>query len=233
MSFSFKQFHIDDSHCGMKISTDGVLLGAWADCSDAGSVADVGAGSGLIAVMLAQRFTIPCITAVEIDRDACIDASLNVSKSPWSHRINVQCCDFNNWLPDKPVDAIVSNPPFFTEDLHSPSRSRALARHADKGLSFNSILSRASDILSPTGTISLILPAELEDEVIFKAELSHLKPYRLCHVFSRPGKKALRFLVELGFTDKACEFTSLYIRDNDGAFSKDYIRLTRDFYLDF
>lgn len=233
MSFTFKQFHIADDNCGMKISTDGVLLGAWADCTRAKLIADIGSGSGLIAMILAQRCPSAEILAVEIDSKACTDAAANFSLSPWPDRLTLCNADFAEWTPAGKLDAIVSNPPFFNSALHSPDASRAMARHTDSGLDYHSLAARASSLLSDEGTLSMILPADDEDDAIFNAELSHLHLRRLCHVHSKPSAPAIRILTE--FSRRGCtpEISRLDIHEASGNYSEEYRKLTSDFYLNF
>lgn len=233
MSFTFKQFHIADDNCGMKISTDGVLLGAWADCTRAKLIADIGSGSGLIAMILAQRCPSAEILAVEIDSKACTDAAANFSLSPWPDRLTLCNANFAEWTPASKLDAIVSNPPFFNSALHSPDASRAMARHTDSGLDYHSLAARASSLLSDEGTLSMILPADDEDDAIFNAELSHLHLRRLCHVHSKPSAPAIRILTE--FSRRGCtpEISRLDIHEASGNYSEEYRKLTSDFYLNF
>ncbi len=233
MSFTFKQFHIDDAHCAMKISTDGVLLGAWIDVDDVRRVLDVGTGSGLIALMMAQRFENATIAAVEIMEDAVSDAYENVANSPWSNRINIHCCDFMDYHDDKPYDLIVSNPPFFDTAVKSLDMARASARHANKSLSYCSLIERATAMLAPRGSLAMVLPAEYEDDMIFRAELAKLYIRRICRVVSVTGKKPLRLLCQLSPTPGNSESSTLIIRDTLGNFTEDYRRLTQSFYLKF
>ncbi|WP_301709234.1 tRNA1(Val) (adenine(37)-N6)-methyltransferase, partial [uncultured Duncaniella sp.] len=129
--FRFKQFTVDDSRCGMKIGTDGVLLGSWAHADGAGCIIDAGTGSGLIALMMAQRYPKTHVTGIDIDEPATLDAMHNVSLSPWSGRIDIINTDLLNWSPGNHIPeiehpiCIVSNPPFFTEALHSPDAARS------------------------------------------------------------------------------------------------------------
>ncbi len=235
MAFTFKQFHCDDKRCGMKISTDGVLLGAWAGCSGKKHIADIGAGSGLISLMLAQRFPESKIAAIEIDPDACDDARDNIAASKWAEHIDVHCCDFSVWQKSLSTkfDALVSNPPFFISELHSPTASRALARHSDSGLSYGALIDLASKSLNDDGILAMILPAEFEDDVIFHAELNKLKLHRLCRVHSNTNKPALRILIELGNKDIPQQISRLDIYDEQGQYTSEYQELTHEFYLKF
>ena len=131
--FHFKQFNIDDTLCAMKVGTDGVLLGAWADVSEAGRILDAGCGSGLIALMVAQRNAKARITAIDIDEGAINQSVVNVQASPWAERIEVLLADLRTYSLDEHYDHIVSNPPFFNEALFSPTEQRAVARHSLSG----------------------------------------------------------------------------------------------------
>ena len=132
MSFTFKQFHVDDSRCAMKVGTDGVLLGAWADVSQARRILDIGCGSGLLSLMAAQRQPAAHITAIELDAAAVLDAHENIRRSPFSHRISVVQANVVEWavnpVQQRKFDCIISNPPYYEEDLLPPSQPEH--RHA-------------------------------------------------------------------------------------------------------
>ena len=128
--FHFKKFTIDDAHTAMKIGTDGVLLGAWADVAGDSDILDMGTGSGLIAIMAAQRNPQAHIVAIDIVEDAVAQARRNVAATAWKERIEVVAGDANDFFSEHKFDHVVSNPPFFTETLQSPSEARRVARHA-------------------------------------------------------------------------------------------------------
>lgn len=138
--FKFKQFTVYHDKCAMKVGTDGVLLGAWCDVAGARRVLDVGTGTGLIALMIAQRSEAR-ITALDVDAAAVEQARENCSASPWAERIDVEQADFCSYRPDALFDCIVSNPPYFVEDVHCPDKQRNMARHT-AGLTFSSLLER-------------------------------------------------------------------------------------------
>ncbi len=229
--FRFKQFDIDDHGCGMKVGTDGVLLGAWADCTHAARIADLGAGSGLLALMMAQRAPLARITAVEIDPDAARAAGANFAASPWAERLVAACADASEAdLP--PMDLIVCNPPYFSSTLRSPDAKRARARHA-AALSPVSALRIAARTLTPDGSIAMVTPADLESELTYQAELLRLKPRRICRVSTVAGKQPARLLSQWQRADGPTEATRLDIRMPDNTYTEAYRSLTHDFYLNF
>lgn len=220
-----------DARCGMRIGTDGVLLGAWASAgSDTRSVLDIGTGCGLIALMLAQRAPGAAIDAIECDDGACADAGCNFAASPWSDRITLRQCLFNDFNAGRSYDLIVSNPPFFSETLHSPDAARATARHAG-ALSFEAIASRALSLLAPGGRMAVVLPAADDSDTLATASLHRLHPRRHCSVCTRADMPAVRSLWEFAATDGECEETALILRDDSGAYSPGYCALTHNFHI--
>lgn len=236
--FRFKQFSVDDSHSAMKIGTDGVLLGAWASADGACSVIDVGIGTGLIALMMAQRYDDISVTGIDIDPEACTDARANVAASPWAERVRIVETDVLGWHPDgrsgHPV-CIVSNPPFYNEALRSPDKARALARHGD-GLGVESLIGWASGIMTDAAdSLSFIAPAERDDELQYQFSLHRLAPVRITDVVSREGRAPVRRLYEVRRDDAVkapCVRDTLVIRGHDGRYTPEYINLTEKFYLD-
>lgn len=229
VTFTFRQFALTDTGCGMKIGTDGVVLGAWAACCEAQTVIDVGSGSGIVALMIAQRSEAQ-ITAVEIDRSACRDARENVRFSPWPVRITVVETDFKSYRPVGPVDLIISNPPFFSTGEHSPSEMRAGARH-EGSLNYSTLINYAAKYLNPLGRLSFIYDAGRDDEIIYKAEMSRLKLRRWCHLRQRENRPFIRTLFEFSPTDGPIEHELLTINGRDGCPTERFSELTRDFYL--
>lgn len=236
--FQFKQFSISDTRCGMKIGTDGVLLGAWADASRALTALDAGCGSGLIALMLAQRNPDLKIVAIDLLPNACADAAANVAASPWPDRVEVSEGDFNLFtLPsDTPRPLlIVSNPPFFTEALRSPELSREIARHG-RGFNHLSLLESAARLLStPDDRLCFIAPASADSEIEFAIELHRLCAVRICHVYTREGKPATRTMWEIALRTPSAPILrreKLAIRNCKNHYTSEYQRLTSEFYLD-
>lgn len=236
--FNFKRFSLSDERCAMKIGTDGVLLGAWAAPLSSGeehfTAIDIGAGSGLITLMLAQRFEKAHITALEIDPDACADAASNIAASPFAGRATVINDDFTHFASTSTArfDLIASNPPFFTNGQLAPDNARATARH-QSALNYQSLIEFASRALRPDGVLAMVTPAEFEDRITASAELARLKVRKLCRVVTRDGRSHSRLLWQVSPTDGPQQISDLAIRNSDNTFSDEYRALTRDFYLNF
>lgn len=229
ISFTFKRFALCDGRCGMKIGTDGVVLGAWTSVDDAADAIDVGAGSGLISLMLAQR-GVKHVTAIEIDSGAAQDCRLNIAASPWADRVSLYEGDFTSYNPPKPIDLIVSNPPFFDTGETAPDAARAGARH-EGSLNFSTLIDFASARLKPSGRLALIAPSERADDIIWIGEMRHLKLRRLCSLSTVAGRDPSRVMLELSPTDGPICYERLDIRNNDGLPSDEFRHLTQDFYL--
>ncbi|MDO4319677.1 MAG: methyltransferase [Bacteroidales bacterium] len=228
-TFRFKRFALSDRRCGMKIGTDGVMLGAWAVLPDGKTdIADIGTGSGLIAMMMAQRYAGAHITAVEIDADAAADAADNIAASPFDNRIDVVNMPFDAFYSK--VDLIVSNPPFFATGERAPAQSRAIARHIGS-LSPEALVDRAPALLNRGGSLAMITPADNADDLIFRATVAKLYPRRICSVTSRKGKQPYRILWQFSTDDGPCIQDELTIRHADNSYTDNYINLTKDFYL--
>ncbi len=231
ITFSFKQFDIDDSNCGMKVGTDGVILGAWTACADVRQAIDIGCGSGLIALMIAQRCNAE-ITAIDIDEGACRDARNNADLSPWADRIEVIGTSIDSYKPVISPDLIVSNPPFFASGEQSPSAYRALARH-EGALNFCSLIDFAAEWLSADGRLSFIYPYGRDDEIIYKAEMSRLKLRRICNLRQNSQRPPVRTLYEFRRIDGPIETDLLTIKEVDRqAYTSRFAELCKDFYLE-
>lgn len=232
----------------MKVGTDGVLLGAWC-LSDSEKksdinhiipppkrILDIGSGTGLIALMMAQRFLSAEITAIEIDHLAAEEAKANFYSSPWSNRLSLLEVDFNNFQTSNSLfDLIVSNPPFFTNGALPPDSTRLLARH-ESSLTIDSLLSNSKQLLSQNGAICLILPADREDDLKFKAVTNHLYISKLTRVTTVERKPPQRILAELRHdngTSSPLVVDTISIHDGMGGFTKEYSTLVKDFYLKF
>ncbi len=228
-TFTFKQFAVSDRRCGMKVGTDGVLIGAWAgipnDCV-APKILDVGTGCGLIALMMAQRFNKAMITAVEIDSEAAKDAAENIAQSRWADRINLINADFHE--TEGRYDLIVSNPPFFVNGESAPDASRALARHADS-LSPISLIEWGASHLTEKGLLAFIAPWELSQDISVKVAFSRLNLCRRVDVATSERRGVTRTLWELAarIPDLREPCDTLTVN------SSEYAELTKDFYLHF
>ena len=232
-TFRFKQFSIDQESCNMKVGTDGVLLGAWADISSIESVLDIGTGSGLIALMMAQRSSAK-LHAVEIEELAWKQAAKNFSNSPWkdrmtAHHIPIQ--DFSKLSRDT-FDLVVSNPPFFSGGVFSRNQDRANVRHTIK-LPNGDLLSSARSLMSDEGRFCVILP--VIEGFRFKEMAKNYRLFctKITHVLPFPGKDANRLLMQFEKKEKAMLEDKLVVWEQEGKYSKDFIDLTKSFYLDF
>ena len=240
----------------MKVGTDGVLLGCWSgyDATAAGSPTiphryhyarclDIGTGSGLIALMLAQRFPDALIDAIDIDKAAVEQAAENFAASPWSDRLHAYCAKLQEWsiVNSQFYSLIVSNPPYFQNSLKNPDKGRQTARHTDT-LSFSELIHHSTRLLSENGILALILPAEAESEVCELAQAEGLSLTRITRVYSKESKPARRVLLAFGKSksrnadistsrNTAPVEDTLVLEDEKGGRSAAYRELTKDFYL--
>ncbi|HCY42022.1 MAG TPA: tRNA (adenosine(37)-N6)-methyltransferase TrmM [Prolixibacteraceae bacterium] len=233
--FQFKQFRIVQERSAMKVGMDGVLLGAWTDPSGAERILDIGTGTGLIVLMMAQKNASAQIDAIEVDPEALQEATVNIQQSAWSDRINAKLCSFQDFAAqtDQNYDLIVSNPPFFTNGVKAPIETRAQARHAET-LPLDVLISGAANMLSENGRIALVLPIESLQEIENLAQSNSLFISRLCRVKPNPQKPVFRILIEL--TNSECIFQegNLIIEfEKHHDYTLEYKELTKDFYLKF
>lgn len=231
--FRFKQFEIDDSLSAMKIGTDGVLLGAWADVAEARSILDVGTGTGLVAIMCAQRNTVARVHGIDIVETAVVEARDNMARTAWSERLSAEYADLRTYYPDVRYDHIVSNPPFFLTTLHSPDAARAMARHADT-LTYDDLVGAAERLLNPGGRLSVVLPTDCAQQ-FRRVAFERVWLTRVTDVVTREGEAPKRTLMEFRLSDKPLmpRAESLTIQAKDGSYTEDYRRLTEQFYLNF
>lgn len=228
--FSFKQFTIRHDRCAMKVGTDGVLLGAWTDIRHSRRILDIGTGTGLISLMLAQRQADATITAIDIDAEAVNQAQENIQDSPWKERITAVLQDLKTYRPQELFDTIVSNPPYFMDSLKCPDSQRNTARHTDT-LDMHTLLYQTSLLLTPEGRFSIVLPAEQTNTLIESAGRVGLYPSRHTAVITRPGLAPKRTLMEFTRQKKAFQTEELVIELERHVYSEAYIALTKDFYL--
>lgn len=229
--FRFKQFSLTDASCGMKIGTDGLLIGAWSGAFIVPRrIADIGAGCGIVGLMAAQRFPDARVHFVENETGAVADLNRNIASSPWAGRCTVESCDFRDSAVAD-VDLIVSNPPFFTSGELAPDASRAGARHADT-LSPLTLIDFAARRLAPGGVLSMIFPAEQLADVEARAAFARLNPARVCGVITRPGKQPRRVMAEFTPASVARSESILTLRNSDNTYTDDYIALTSAFHID-
>ena len=232
--FTFKQFHIDHSRCAMKVGTDGTLLGAWAALQTAARILDIGTGTGLIAIMAAQRSPSAQITAIDIDEDCAAQARENASASPWAERIKVVHSALQEFAPQHKFDHIVSNPPYFIDSQLPPDAARSTARHTAT-LPFDELVSSVVRLISIGGVFSLILPPT-EMERFCSVARGILFTTRECHVWSTPDSGVKRIMAELRTEPPAeppvAEKIIIEAYGRHG-YSEEYRLLTQDFYLKF
>lgn len=220
----------------MKVGVDGVLLGAWADVEGAESVLDVGTGSGLIALIVAQRNCVAYITAIDIDENAVMQAAENFRNSVYFDRVTAKSFDFRKILsPNEKFAHIICNPPFFVNSLQSPENKRTIARHSIS-LTHGELLSNAKTLLTEKGKISLILPVDEGKKAIAFAAKIGLTLSRCTAVISKPTKSAKRLLLEFVIDkndgNQIITENSLIIEtEQRGVYTQEYIDLVKDFYL--
>lgn len=231
--FQFKQFTVNQDQCAMKIGTDGVLLGAWVSVdNNPFSILDIGAGTGVISLMLAQRCNAQLIDAIEIDDNTyeqCVD---NFEQSPWGDRLfcyHASLEEFAEEIEDT-YNLIISNPPFYAEDYKTENEQRDMARFQD-AMPFKHLLESVSKLLSQTGHFSVIIPFNEQTSFIILAKNFKLFPNRILHVKGSPTSEIKRSLIEFSFHKSNIEIEELIIETERHQYTQDYINLTKDFYL--
>jgi len=231
--FLFKKFSVNQDRCAMKIGTDGVLLGAWTSVNQHPiSILDIGAGTGVISLMLAQRCFAELIDAIEIDDDAYEQCTENFENSPWNDRLFCYHASLEEFVEeiDDEYDLIVSNPPFYSDDYKSDNTKRDLARFQD-ALPFSHLLESVSKLLSETGIFSVIIPFIEEKTFIDLATNFNLFPNRILRIKGNPTSEIKRSLIEFSFNKSQIEINELTIETERHKYTQDYINLTKDFYL--
>lgn len=231
--FQFKKFTVNQDRCAMKIGTDSVLLGAWANLDhNPFSVLDIGAGTGVLSLMIAQRSNAELIDALEIDSDAYEQCVENFEQSTWGDRLfcyHASLDEFTNEIDDQ-YDLIISNPPFYSEDSKTNIPERDLARFQD-AMPFQHLLQCASKLLSENGLFSVIIPYKEEQNFIQLASDFSLFPNRILHVKGAENTPIKRSLIEFSFIEKTVISSNLIIETERHNYTKEYIDLTKDFYL--
>jgi len=232
--FRFKGFTIRQERTAMKVGTDGVLLGSWAPAPHRGCILDVGSGTGLIAIMMAQRCGAR-VTALEIDRDAFLQARENIENCMWHHRIDLIHQSFQDYCKSHTgaFDVIVSNPPWFRNALPSPTSGRNKARH-NSVLPWSDLLEGGTRLLKDSGVLSLILPYEEAGELITEAEKRKLYCTERMNIRPNIRKAPKRVMMNLGFTQRHRREETIAIeKDQRHHFTPAYRHLTKSFYLYF
>lgn len=233
-TFYFKKFKVEDNRSTMKVGTDAVLLGAVAEVTGAKKILDIGTGCGVIALMLTQRSD-AVTDAIDIDEESVKQARENVAQSLWKDRITVIHSSLQEFAAtsEKRYDLVVSNPPYFSKSLKSPSEKRNISRHNDE-LSFSDLIFYSRKLLEADASLWVILPVKESEEFIGSALRSELFIHTKINLFSKPGRGQHRIILELKkiHSSKPRE-DILNIKNSNGCYSEEYKRLTKDFYLDF
>lgn len=232
--FQFKQFSVAHDKCAMKIGTDAVLLGAWVECENVNSILDIGTGTGVIALQLAQRTNAELIDAVEIEDNAYEQAVENFEQSIWGDRLFCYHASLQEFVEemDEQYDLIVSNPPFYTSTFKEGiiSENRSKARHI-KFLTFEKLLEATSTLLCKTGSCAFIIPYNQEFEFIEIAKKHKLLLNRKTHIKGTIETKVKRSLLQFSFTQKEVIFDELIIETQRHQYTNKYKNLVKDFYL--
>jgi tRNA1Val (adenine37-N6)-methyltransferase len=233
--FKFKHFTIHQDRCAMKVGTDGILLGAWINVNfiESGkpiSALDIGLGSGLISMALAQRNSNLLIDGVEIDGDAFGQSLENIRQSPFANRIFPVNISFQDYKPAKRYDLIFSNPPYFSNSLKGADNKRNMARHND-GLPLKSLIEHSLELIGEYGKIALILPVELTEELDFLIAINNLYTTERTEVVYVEGHKPKRFLIEISRQNVNPVYNTITLETKEHRKTGDYFELTKDFYL--
>ena len=232
--FAFKQFNILQSKCAMKVGTDAVLLGSWVNCPNAKTILDIGTGTGIIALMLAQKIG-GKIDAIDIDENAFAQAKENITNSKWHERIQVFHTSLQLFSEqnNRKYDLIVSNPPYFVDSSKALEESRTNARHTDQ-LPYSDLLNGVLKLLNPTGRFYVILPTKESEQFCSLAAEHKLFLTKLTRVITRTDKPEKRLLMRFEFTKKEFSEDSITIEeDKRHSYTSEYKELTKDYYLHF
>lgn len=230
--FRFKEFTVEQDRCAMKVSTDACILGAWCPVyKDVGRVLDIGTGTGLLSLMIAQRARNLSIDAIELDNAAAIQAKENVSASPWGEQINIIQGDVVNYRQNEKYDLIICNPPFFNDSLLGPKPERNNVRHT-LSLNYEQLVSIMLANVSCDGYAVVLLPA---DNCDYWRDILHVNGWYISKrldVYPKVGKKVNRVVLVCKAGNGIAETEKLNIRDEDGEYTADYRGLMSPYYLD-
>ena len=238
MTFTFKQFQVNQDRCAMKIGTDGVLLGAWTPLiNNPFNVLDIGAGTGILSLMLAQRSNaapnnVGIIDAIEIDEDAYEQCVENFEASPWGDKLFCFHAGLDEFVdePEDEYDLIISNPPFYTDDYKSDNSSRDLARFED-ALPFEELIEAAALLLSDNGIFSVIIPYKEEERFVAMCKILDLFPLKITRVKGTPTSEIKRSLLAFCRMEQTPLIDELIIEIARHNYTPEYIELTKEFYL--
>ncbi|MBY0243892.1 MAG: methyltransferase [Sphingobacteriaceae bacterium] len=228
--FKFKQFEVNQKGCAMKINTDGVLLGTLATHKNPNLILDIGTGTGVIALMLAQRFPKSTIKAVEIDKIAAETAAYNFQNSIFNPQLQCICASITDFNSDDKFDLIVSNPPFFVNDFKSTLESKKIARHTTDDF-FITLIHKVADLLSENGLFWFVLPVKQSDFLVEKAKELDFFVHKQISLCSDIHKNEFRRIICLGKTNLPIQIENLYIYESQNIYTKEYTELLKPFFL--
>ncbi|MBX7153673.1 MAG: methyltransferase [Bacteriodetes bacterium] len=229
--FQFKKFRVEQSVNAMKVCTDACLFGAWITVHNATTVLDIGTGTGVLALMIAQRSS-ASITAVELMPESAEEAKRNVQASKWHESILVVCGRIQEYAEhvEEKFDVIVCNPPFYKNSLRSQHTTRRVAHHDDE-LSFSELLDCVQQLLTRLGTFAVLIPTLAVTEFIDLAEERELHPKRILHIADVPDKPPIRSCIEFTFSQAEVDVRTISIKNNDGSYTEEFIELLEPYYL--
>ncbi len=231
MAFQFKQFSINDDQSTMKVGTDGVLLGAWCDIRNAKSILDIGSGSGLISLMLAQR-TEALISAIDIDENSVNQGKQNFQNSDWGNQLTAIHSSLKDFTKseNKKFDLIVSNPPFFINALKSPFKNKTRSKHTDE-LSYQELAHGIANFMASDGRACLILPYTESKFFIDLALIENIYLNKQLIIKPKASRKFNRILMEFSFQKSKLEEKEIYLREENNEYSEAYKSLCKNYYL--
>lgn len=233
--FTFKQFFVAHDRCAMKVGTDGVLLGAWAPVEKARKVLDIGCGSGLIALMIAQRSAPEVeIDGVELEPEAAQQASSNAAQSPWAERVHIYAQDVHQFAESHPhqYDLIVSNPPYFAPAVACRDEARDTARYTGS-LTHDALLNCAEKLITKEGIFCVVLPHDLGEELARLAVQQDWFVHCQVDIRDRPGKPLHRMLLTLSRQPAETQYQHLDLRQSEGVYLPEFCALISEFYLNY
>lgn len=230
--FKFKQFEVDQSYCAMKINTDGVLLAALVESENPKRILDIGTGTGVLALMMAQRFPLAKVEAVEIDGLASATAGRNFQNSVFSRQLSVHNIAIEQFCSDKKFDLIISNPPFFVNDLKNAEEKKGIARHASEQF-FEDLIVKVNSILTDDGKFWFVLPVKQAELVIEDAKQLGMYPAKIIQLHSDVSKPVFRCVVNLNRSKAETLIEDFYIYESEKIYTQAYKDLLKDFFLGY
>lgn len=229
--FHFKQFSLYHHQSTMKVGTDAVLLGIWAELNNVKTVLDIGTGSGILSLLIASRAQVS-VDAIEMDNASASEAKANFKNVTFSDRLNIVHADFKDYSgqTNKKYDLIISNPPFFINDLRPKEVARRMARHTDS-LTYSELISGAVNLLNNSGKLVVVLPYIYHFSFLDIAKKHGLSLHKKMLIFPKPCKEPNRINLQLGFDRKVPTDEKFIIREEDGKLTTQYLKFVSDYYL--